>query len=118
MKRQRILVRRGVAFTSLSLEEVAYFYSENKLTFLRDIQGVKYLCDKTLSDLETELDDLQFFRINRQFICRISAIKSFRSYSKGRLIVSLEPAADGEIYVSQENANRFKKWMDGVYVNN
>ncbi|MBS3915089.1 MAG: LytTR family transcriptional regulator DNA-binding domain-containing protein [Bacteroidetes bacterium] len=115
MKRHRILVRRGVTYTSIPLQDVAYFYSENKLTFLRDMQGVKYLCDQTLTDLENELDAQQFFRINRQYICRIPAIKSFRTFNKGRLVVSLEPTAEGEIFVSQENANRFKKWMDGIY---
>ena len=108
--RRRLVVRRGVELRSIAVSDVAYFTTEHKLVLLVTVDGTSYVVDKPLSELADELDPDEFFRANRQVLVRHSAVVSFRPRGKGRLAVLLEPTA--EVVVSQENARRFRDWLD------
>ncbi|HEX2608045.1 MAG TPA: LytTR family DNA-binding domain-containing protein [Flavisolibacter sp.] len=111
-RKQHLLVRRGLENILLRLEDVVLFYTENKVVFVLDQQGKKYVCDKNLSDLEMELDASVFFRANRQYIVNIEYIRSFKAYEKVKLKIDLSLTdADHFIIVSQETAPLFKKWI-------
>ena len=110
-KRERIVVKKGVDFVSVKIDEVAFFYTEHKIVFLVDNAGVRYVIDEPLSKLEEELDPSQFFRANRKFLINIRAVKRFKSYEKGKILVELVPATHEQVVVSQESAGEFKGWM-------
>lgn len=109
-QRQRILAQRGNSFQPVALTDVAYFFSENKLTFLVTRTGERCLVNEPLATLEGELDAGQFFRVNRNYLVHASAVKSFASVGKGRLIVQLQPRPAEEVLVSQENGAAFRDW--------
>ncbi len=111
-RRQRILAQRGSAFQPVALTDVAYFFSENKLTFLLTRAGEKCLVNEPLGALADELDPAEFFRINRNYLAHASAVKTFASVGKGRLTVQLQPRAPEEVLVSQENGAAFRAWME------
>lgn len=108
--RRRILAQKGTAHVPVALEDVAYFFSADKLTFLVTRAGERALVNEPLASLETELDPAQFFRLNRNFLARAAAVKSFSSVGKGRLAVQLLPPAAEEVQVSQERAAAFRAW--------
>ncbi len=108
--RQRILAQRGTAFQPVAIADIAYFFSENKLTFLVTRGGEKCLVNEPLTSLAGELAAAQFFRINRNYLAHASAVKSFTSVGKGRLAVQLQPRTAAEVQVSQENAADFRAW--------
>ncbi|MEJ0102646.1 MAG: LytTR family DNA-binding domain-containing protein [Bacteroidota bacterium] len=111
-KKTRLLVRKGLENISLRLDEIALFYTENKIVYVIDHTGKKYLADKNLTDLEDELDDNIFFRANRQYIVNINYVKGFKAYEKVKLIVDLSiPVINHCIIISQETAPAFRKWM-------
>ena len=110
-QRRRLLVRRRDAFVALSLDEVAYFVVDDKLVDVVTRDARRFAVDRTLGDLEAELDGAEFFRVNRQYLVHASAVASFRPFVKGKLVVELAPAAGGEVIVSQENAARFRTWL-------
>ncbi len=110
--RERIIVRKGVEFVSLRVEETAYFISEQKLTFLVDKEGRKYLVEKPLAELENELDANYFFRLNRKYLTHIDAIRKFRPLPKGKTGIELHPEPAEEVVVSQESGARFRSWID------
>jgi len=110
-RRQRILAQRGTSFQPVAIADIAYFFSENKLTFLVTRTGEKCLVNEPLTTLAVELDPAQFFRVNRNYLVHASAVKSFSSVGKGRLAVQLQPRpADEEVQVSQETAADFRAW--------
>ena len=109
-RRQRILAQRGPAFHPVALADVAYFFSENKLTFLVTRTAEKCLVNEPLTALAGEVDSTQFFRLNRNFLAHVSAVKSFSPVGKGRLAVQLLPRPPDEVLVSQENAADFRAW--------
>jgi DNA-binding LytR/AlgR family response regulator len=112
--RNRFLVRKRLDFVVVRTEDVAYFYSLDKISFLVDREGQKYVLDKTLAELETELDPARFFRISRNVIASLDAVVRFRPEFKGRLAVDLRPSFDGVVTVSQERARAFRDWLAGV----
>ncbi len=111
-KRSRILVKKGIEYISLKLEEVALFYTEEKLVFAIDKSRQKYVVDKNLSALEAGLDNTVFFRANRKYIVNINFIKGYKPYQKVKLIVDMTlPELNHVIIVSQETAPYFRKWI-------
>ena len=110
-KKTRLLVKKGLENISLVLEDVVLFFTENKIVYVIDKSGKKYLVDKNLSDLETELDKT-FFRVNRQYIVNINFIRSFKAYERVKLQVELTLSdLNYFIVVSQETAPLFRKWI-------
>jgi DNA-binding LytR/AlgR family response regulator len=106
----RIVARKGADFVALNTEEVAYFFSEHKVTFVRDFSGRQLMLDKNLAELESTLDK-NFFRLNRKFIAHKKAIERFKPDS-GKIQVFLKPEMKEEIFVSKETAPEFRKWIE------
>jgi DNA-binding LytR/AlgR family response regulator len=114
-KKSRIIVKKGLEFQTVRLEDVAYFFTEHKLVFLVDKESRKYLADKNnLSDLEEELDKKYFYRANRKYIINANYIKRFKPLERSKISVELTMAVNEEIIVSQENASAFKKWISEI----
>jgi DNA-binding LytR/AlgR family response regulator len=114
-KKTRIIVKKGLENIAVKTEDIVLFYTENKIVYVIDKQKAKYIYDKNLSILESELDSDIFFRANRKYVVNINFIKSYKSYEKVKLMVDLcVPDVPHQIVISQETAAEFKKWMAGV----
>ncbi|GGB15859.1 LytR/AlgR family response regulator transcription factor [Puia dinghuensis] len=110
--RSRILVRKGVEFQAVRVEDTGYFFTEHKLVFLVDKENRKYMAEKNnLSELEEELDKNIFYRANRKFIINANYIKRFKPMERSKISVELTLPVSEEIIISQENAASFKKWI-------
>lgn len=111
---QRMLIRFGHSLKLVDLSDAAYFYTKDKITFLITRSSSKrYPVDYPLDKLEEMLDKKVFFRINRQFIVNVNAIREMHPYSKSRVKVDLDPPTDLETIVSTERSAEFKKWLVG-----
>jgi len=107
----RFIVRYGEHIKTIKIEEVAYFYTEDKINFLTTNEGRRYAIDYNLDALESMLNPKIYFRINRQFIISIHAITEMFSYSKSRVLVKLNPPSKHETIVSTERSGDFKLWL-------
>ena len=111
-KKTRLLVKKGLENIALRLEDIVLIYTQNKLVYVIDSCTKKYIADKTLTELEAELDASTFFRVNRQYIVNINYVKSFKSFEKVKLLVDITiPEINHSIIISQETAPAFRKWM-------
>ena len=111
-KKTRFIVKKGLENISLRLEDIVFFFTENKVVYVVDKWNKKYIADKNLGELEEDLDNAIFFRANRQYIVNINYIKGFKSYEKVKLQVDLNlPELNYCIIISQETAPAFPKWM-------
>ncbi len=111
-KKTRLLVKRGIESIALKLEDIILFYTENKLVYVIDRFSKKYISDKTLTELEEELDENIFFRANRQYIININFIKGYKPFEKVKLSVDFNiPEINHYITISQETAPAFRKWI-------
>lgn len=108
----RFLVKVGAKINLIKLNEIAYFYSKDKITFAMTNLGRRFPIGRSLENLANELPP-DFFRINRKFIIRMDSIESMRSHTKGRVVIELTPPIDIESIVSTDRSPRFKKWLKG-----
>jgi len=106
----RIVARKGTEFVALNVDEIAYFFTDHKIVFVRDFQGRQMIVDKNLGELENELDPKTFFRINRKFIAHQKAIDRFKP-DNGKIQIFLKPEMREEVHVSKETAPEFRKWI-------
>jgi DNA-binding LytR/AlgR family response regulator len=109
--KKRFLVKRGSDYISIKTEDIAYFYAAHKLVCMVDNKGQKFILDQSLSDIETQLDTILFYRVNRKYLVNMSAIKRIKTYPKSKLLLEVEPPLHEEIIISQENVTGFKQWM-------
>jgi len=114
-QKTRLLVRKGIENIILRTSDIVIIYTENKLVYVIDKDGKKYIADKNLSDLDEELDPGVFFRVNRQYIINIGFVKGYKAYEKVKLQIDLTmPELQHQIIVSQEMAPCFRKWISGL----
>lgn len=109
--RKRFLAKSGQRFVPIEINDVAYFYSEDKMVFLKTGANQRYMLDFNLEQLEKELDPKNFFRANRQFILSNRAIQDIHSWFNGKLKVKVVPATSEEVIISRDKAAEFKSWM-------
>ncbi|MGK2864929.1 MAG: LytR/AlgR family response regulator transcription factor [Chitinophagaceae bacterium] len=108
----RMLVRKGIENIVLKTCDIVLIYTENKLVYVIDKEGKKYIADKHLGELDQELDHDIFFRVNRQYIVNIGFVKSYKAYEKVKLQIDLSMCdLHHQIIVSQETAPCFRKWI-------
>lgn len=109
--RNRFLVNLGSRLIPVSINEVAYFYAEDKIVFLITQDEKKYMVNFSLEKLEEELDPSLFFRANRQYIISVNSIINVHTYFNYKLKVDVNPQIEGEIIISRKKAKDFKEWL-------
>ena len=109
----RFLVRQGEQLLPLPVAEAAWFLSRNETVTLVAADGRRFVLDYTLEQLEGLLNPAQFFRLNRQIIAQLPAVRRLHPHFNGKLLVELHPAASEEILVSREKASAVKAWLEG-----
>ncbi|CAN5501984.1 LytTR family DNA-binding domain-containing protein [soil metagenome] len=109
--RDRFMIRQGQRLFSVSIDEVAFFFSRNKLSFLKTRDEHEWLVDYTMDELVQMLDPRRFFRLNRQVIAELRAVDKVHLYFNGKLKINLRPAFEEEVVVSREKAGELKRWL-------
>ena len=109
----RFLVRQGEQLLPLPVAEAAWFLSRHETVTLVAADGRRFVLDYTLEQLETLLDPAQFFRLNRQLIAQLPAVRRLHPHFGGKLLVELHPAPAEEVLVSREKASAVKAWLEG-----
>ena len=109
--KSRFLVKKGEQLVSVPTEEIAFFYTHNGVVHLKTKSDAAYLLDFTLDELSNQLDPEVFFRVNRQFVVCLDAIKTVHRWHKGKLLVETHLPTEEQITVSSEKATQFKNWL-------
>lgn len=110
---KRFLIRYGDHFKVVEPEQIAYFHSLMKNTFLRTREGKDLPMEESLDRLEKQMDPQKFIRLNRQLIVHLHSIKELLAYSKSRVKVVLDPPYGDDAIVSSERSAAFKRWLAG-----
>ena len=111
---KRIVVRYADVIKTVDIENIAYFYTEEKYTYLYTFDSQRYPIDYTLDQLDHMIDPKNYFRINRQVIVNFKAIEKMIAYSKARVKIILKPVPSFETIVSTERSPYFKEWLIGM----
>jgi DNA-binding LytR/AlgR family response regulator len=110
--RTRFLLPFRDGYKTVQVAEVEYFFSEQKITRAKLLDGKIEILPQTMEELEQQLDPKLFFRANRQYIIHIDAVAQIHNYFNAKIKVVLKKSPDTEIIISREKAGLFKSWLD------
>jgi len=110
--KSRFLVKYGEKIQSISIDQISFFFSEERITFLQTHDQKKFVLDGNLEKTEALVDPKLFFRLNRKYLISSESIEEISVYSNSRLKVRLRNCGDPDILVSREKVNAFKDWLD------
>ncbi|NML20566.1 response regulator transcription factor [Pseudoflavitalea sp. G-6-1-2] len=110
--RTRFLLPFRDGYKTVLVSEVEYFFSEQKITRAKLLNGKTEVLPQTMEELEQQLDPKLFFRANRQFIIHIDSVAQIYNYFNAKIKVVLKQSPATEIIVSREKAGVFKNWLD------
>ena len=110
--RTRFLISGNEKLITLQVEDIAHFYSLNKISFAVTRQNKEYIIDFPLDKLMEQLDPDKFFRTNRQTIINIESIVKIEPYFQNKVIVHIKPEHKEKILVSKEKWASFKLWLN------
>jgi len=110
--RNRFLVSYRDGLIPIETTDIAYFYSEDSVTFLITSDKKRYIINEPLDTIEQQLDPGVFFRANRRFILSAESVIKVEPYFNQKLIVKVEPVSEQDITVSKIKATAFKNWLN------
>jgi DNA-binding LytR/AlgR family response regulator len=108
----RFMITVGTRIRTIEVAEIAYFFSEEKVTFLVTNDNQQLPIDYSLDKLATMVNPDEFFRANRQFLLSLPSIKNIHTYSQSKLKLDLAPAPKQEVFIGKEKITPFKDWLD------
>ncbi|NLR93536.1 MULTISPECIES: LytR/AlgR family response regulator transcription factor [Flammeovirga] len=109
--RKRIWVNLPINLSVLKVDEINCFYSKNKVVHVLSNSDLNATLDLSLDKLEDQLDPKDFFRVNRQFIVQINAVKSIEPYYNGKWVLRIKGFEQEEIIIPKEKVSKFKQWV-------
>lgn len=110
--KERFLVKKGSQLAVIRIGEIAYFKSDQKLSFLVTNDNQKYIIELTLDQLTEQLDPKRFNRISRNRLISVDSIAKIHNHFNGRLKLELIPPEEEEVFVSRDRVPQFKEWLD------
>jgi two-component system LytT family response regulator len=108
----KLLIHKGSQMLAINKPEIMVIYTENKLVYVRQKKET-YVVHQTLDELENELDNSLFFRINRQTLVNKNFIEKAEPTLDNGLRLFLPQKTDVDIKVSRRRVADFKQWWVG-----
>jgi len=105
--KKSFLVVTSKGIKKIITEEIIGFVSENNATFLISDKNIHYPVHSSLEKLGTELNERQFFKINRKYIINKKFISEI-NYKNEVVINSLSGIS---LKISRTKMKDFKKWF-------
>lgn len=110
-KQIRLLADKGTKLTPVFIENIAFIYTENKISYIIEFNNEKSSINIPLEELFKTLDKTLFYRASRQVIVSIKAIDKIEKYGTTQLKVTTNPIAPIAIVISKAKLSEFKKWV-------
>ncbi|QXP61652.1 LytR/AlgR family response regulator transcription factor [Olleya sp. HaHaR_3_96] len=115
IKDAEITIESGAKTTKLTYENIACFYSENKIVYTIQKDGTTINTDFTLNELEEKINDQLFFRANRQIIIHKDAVDQIEKIENGKLSIRLKASIKNDaialINISRYKRKAFMSWI-------
>ncbi|MGX5817967.1 LytR/AlgR family response regulator transcription factor [Chitinophaga lutea] len=110
--KERFIVKRGQQLNSVHISQIAYFYSRDKISFIKTHDGKDHTLCMTMLDIEKSVSPAYFYRATRKLIISHAAITKVLMWWNGKLKIEIRPEDQGdEIIISREKAAGFKAWL-------
>jgi two-component system, LytTR family, response regulator LytT len=94
----------------IRLEDVALFFKQNEITYLKMLDGKQYAMDQTMDHFEQTVGS-DFFRVSRQVLIQHRCVKETVNLFNRKLEVVPSVQLDFRIEVSRNRVNDFLDWL-------
>ncbi len=108
IKDAEITIDSGTKVKKLTYENIACFYSENKIVYTVQNDGTTINTDFTLNELEEKINDQLFFRANRQIIIHKDTVDIIEKIENGKLRIRLKAFIKNDA-IAEINISRYKR---------
>ncbi|SEV97702.1 LytR/AlgR family response regulator transcription factor [Chitinophaga arvensicola] len=106
------LVFKNQKYKTISIDEIAFFYIHNELTWIMCFDKQQFSVNQSLDQITQAVSAKQFFRLNRQYLVNFKAIKEVEPYFLRKLYVRLVIEAPDKLLVNKEKSHSFLSWME------
>lgn len=107
---KRLLADKGTKLKPVLIENIAFVFTQDKLSYIVENDNTKSTINTSLDDLYNLFDKKVFYRASRQVILSINAIDKIEKYGNTQLKVITTPVCPVDIFVSKAKLTDFKKW--------
>ena len=108
----RILIPIKDKIIPIKTDTINFLYNTNGVTEIHTVgSSTPYKIDKSLDSICANLNPIQFFRANRQFILSRDSVRDITVWFDSRLLINLIIDAPEKVYVSKNRAVEFKVWF-------
>jgi len=107
-------IKLGSQILVIDVNDIAYFYSNEKSTWLVTRDGKQYMTDDSLTAIENEVDPAKFYKISRKCLVGLSSIYTISKYFNSRLKVTLSPKNIEPVIVPRDRVQSFMEWLEGA----
>lgn len=99
-------------YQAIGTDTIAFCYVRNEATTIVTMDGQEYVLPQTLEEVQRQVDEQDFFRLNRQYLIAFWAIKEVEHYFARKLRISLKVPTDEKLLVGKDKATQFLSWLD------
>jgi len=108
---KRLLADKGTKLKPVNIDDIAFIYTQNKITYIVELDNKTSTLNITLDHLFNLLDKNLFYRATRQVIISAKAIDKIEKYGNTQLKVYTLPISPIEIIISKAKLTDFKQWI-------
>ncbi|WP_281988683.1 LytR/AlgR family response regulator transcription factor [Aquimarina aggregata] len=99
------------ALLPIKTKDFSFFFIESNIVRGVTFSNKSYALDKTISELEEELDSELFYRVNRQLLVNRNGVDRVYNHFYGKVKIDVTPEFDGPIIISKAKVKTFKSWL-------
>jgi len=110
--KKRLLTYVRNELLPIGTNDIAYIYLDHTIVYVVRKDGKRSTSSESLDLIYSNLDEKSFFRVNRQVIVAISAIKTITKFGSSKLNIEVNPPAEVDIVIGKNKAAAFKQWLD------
>ena len=107
----RFLVNKGDSLEIVDINNIAYFYSQDKYVNIVTKNNKNYLINDSLEKIEQDIEPELMYRINRQFLISVESIEKIHNHFNYKLKLDLNPKPELDAIVSRTKVSSFKGWV-------
>ncbi|WP_028889544.1 LytR/AlgR family response regulator transcription factor [Tenacibaculum ovolyticum] len=106
------LVQKQDTLLPLKINDIAFFTIDTGIIKAVTFNNKSFIINEKLEDIEEEINPMQFYRVNRQFIINRDSIVNIKPYFTGKLILNINPINKEKIVISRAKSKDFKDWIN------
>jgi DNA-binding LytR/AlgR family response regulator len=109
---KNIIVNVGEKMIPIEINNISLFHLENEAVRIYCSDNQKYIVFKRMDEIESILNEKNFFRINRQMIINRKAIKEIEPFFNRKVIVKTTVSIPKKAIVSRLKVTPFLNWIE------